>query len=330
MSWNINSLAKDNFKRVRLIEAHNSIFNYDLISICETSLNDSVELPETLLDDYTFVPANKPGNTRHGGVGLFYKNSLPAIVRNDLSFDESIVVELKFGRKKIFFTVLYRSPSIKYTSPEFCAFLSNFKNLHSKIQAENPSATFFTGDFNAHSQFWWPDGDTTPEGMEIENLLTSLGLSQIISEPTNFEPSKNPSCIDLIITDQPNLILDSGTRASLDSFCHHQIIYCKVNFRIPPPTPFERTIWHFNRANRAAIKRSMTNFPWSQHLNINTNPNWQVKTFNSIFLNIMSQFIPNEIKKFVPRDPPWITKSLKCMLNRKNRLFKNYKRHGYK
>ena len=44
----------------------------------------------------------------------------------------------------------------------------------------------------------------------------------------------------------------------------------------------------------------------------------------------MSQLIPNEMKKFVPRDPPWITKSLKCMLNSKNRLFKNYKRHGYK
>ena len=230
----INSLAKDNFKRVRLIEAHNSIFNYDLISICETSLNDSVELPETLLDDYTFVPANKPGNTRHDGAGLFYKNSLPVIVRNDLSFYQSIVVELKFGRKKIFFTVLYGSLSIRYTSPEFCAILSNFKNLHSKIQAENPSATFFTGDFNAHSQFRLPDGDTTPEGMEIENLLTSLGLSQIISEPTNFEPSKNPSCFDLIITDQPNLILGSGTRASLDSFCHHQIIYCKVTSEYLP------------------------------------------------------------------------------------------------
>ena len=68
MSWNINSLAKCNFQCVCLIEAHNSIFNYDLISICETSLHDSVGLPETLLDDYTFVPANKPGNTRHGGV----------------------------------------------------------------------------------------------------------------------------------------------------------------------------------------------------------------------------------------------------------------------
>ena len=111
MSWNVNSLAKNNFQCVRLIEAHNSIFNYDLISICETSLNDSVELPESLLNDYTFVRANNPLNTRNGGVGIFYKNSLPVIVRNDLSFDESIVVELKFGRKKIFFTVLFRTPS---------------------------------------------------------------------------------------------------------------------------------------------------------------------------------------------------------------------------
>ena len=64
---------------------------------------------------------------------------------------------------------------------------------------------FFTGDFNVHSQFWWPDGDTTPEGTEIEDLITSLSLTQVISEPPNFEPNKNPSCIDFDITDQPNL-----------------------------------------------------------------------------------------------------------------------------
>ena len=80
MSWNLNSLTKDNFQRVRFIEAHNSIFNYDLISICETSLNDSVELPGTLLNNYIFVPANHPANTRRGGVGLFFRNTLPVIV----------------------------------------------------------------------------------------------------------------------------------------------------------------------------------------------------------------------------------------------------------
>ena len=57
MSWSINSLAKDNFQRVRLIEAHNFIFNYDLLSIFEINY-DTVELAETLLNGYTFVPAN--------------------------------------------------------------------------------------------------------------------------------------------------------------------------------------------------------------------------------------------------------------------------------
>ena len=49
-----------------------------------------------------------------------------------------------------------------------------------------------------------------------------------------------------------------------------------------------------------------------------------------MFMNIKTNFITNEIKRIIPRDPPWITKPLKTMLNKKNRLFKNYKRHGYK
>ena len=226
--------------------------------------------------------------------------------------------------------MLYRSPASKQGSPEFELFLSNFKNLHANIMSETPYATFFTGDFNGHSQFWWPEGDTNAEGREIEDLLTSLNLSQIIAEPTNFTPNKRPTCIDLIVTDQPNLVLDSGCRDSLDPTCHHQIIYCKVNFKIPPPPPFERRVWHYNKANSAAIQRSMSNFPWLQHFSLNSDVNWQAKTFTEIILNIMSNFVPNEVKKTVPRDPPWFTKPLKSMLNRKNRLFKNYKRHGYK
>ena len=196
--------------------------------------------------------------------------------------------------------------------------------------SENPYATFFTGDFNGHSQFWWPNGDTNAEGSEIEDLFTSLNLSQIISEPTNFTPNKRPTCIDLVATDQPNLVLDSGCRASLDSTCHHQIIYCKVNFKIPPPPPTERRIWHYNKANTAAIHGSMNNFPWVEHFSLNSDVNWQAKTFTDIVLNIISNFVPNEVKRIIPRDPPWFTKPLKAMLKRKNRLFNNYKKYGYK
>ena len=59
-----------------------------------------------------------------------------------------------------------------------------------------------------HTQFWWRDGDTTREGKEIEDLFNSLNLFQAISVPTNIQSNKRPSCIDLVVTDQLNLILD--------------------------------------------------------------------------------------------------------------------------
>ena len=77
------------------------------------------------------------------------------------------------------------------------------------------------------------------------------------------------------------------------------------------------------------LKKSTSEFPWRQHLNVNTDTNWQVKTLTDIFLN-MTNFITNGTKRIVPRDPPWLTKPIKTLLDKKNSLFKNYKKHGYK
>ena len=93
------------------------------------------------------------------------------------------------------------------------------------IRNENPYATYFTGDFNCHSQHWWPLGNTNAEGDEIDELTLSLGLTQVSSEPINFEPHKKPSCMDLIFTDKLNIVMESGTRASLHVMCHHHLIF---------------------------------------------------------------------------------------------------------
>ena len=47
-NWNINSLSKNNFERIPLLDAHNSAYDYDIISLCEISLNDSTVLPDIL------------------------------------------------------------------------------------------------------------------------------------------------------------------------------------------------------------------------------------------------------------------------------------------
>ena len=137
-NWNLNTLSKDDFSRVSLLDAHNSIHKYDIISLCETSLSEDEYVPENILQGYHYHACNHPSGEKKGGVGIFYKDTLPLKIRSDLSFAECIVAELRFGRKKIFFTVLYRNPMHKVNSPDFHDFVANFTELHAKILSEKP------------------------------------------------------------------------------------------------------------------------------------------------------------------------------------------------
>ena len=329
-NWNLNTLSKDEFYRVSLLEANNTSCKYDIISLCETSLNDEITVPENALPGYLYHPLNNPSGERNGGVGIFYKDSLPLRVREDLSFDECLVSELRFGHKKIFFTVFYRNPKNCASSPEFGNFLLNFENLHKSIQSEKPYATFYAGDANAHTQVWYPGGDTNAEGVKLDELFSNLNLTQLIDEPTHFfRDDCVPSCIDIILTDQPNLVMSSGVRPSLDPTVKHQMTFCKINFKIPPPPNFRRKIWHFDRANLEAIKKAISSFPWAENLVKLQNPTLQVSLLNKTILNIMSNFVPNEVKTFRPADPPWYTSFTKNLLKKHNKMYRRYKDNGF-
>ena len=76
---------------------------------------------------------------------------------------------------------MYRNPYSKAHSAEFNAFLENLENMYLKIKNEKPYAMFFTGDFNGHSQSWYPEGDTNAEGVLLDNLFSDLNLTQMIS-----------------------------------------------------------------------------------------------------------------------------------------------------
>ena len=95
----------------------------------------------------------------------------------------------------------------KASSPEFNSFVEKFTKLHSEIMNLKPYCVVYTGDLNAHSINWWSGGDSNNEGTQLDILFSELGLSQMIAEPTHFREHCHPSCIDLVICDQPNLVI---------------------------------------------------------------------------------------------------------------------------
>ena len=161
------------------------------------------------------------------------------------------MLEILYDDKKCFITSLYRSPS--QTSDEFETFLTKFEQLVDSIYSLDPYLFIIFGDFNAKLSSWNVNDPDTFEGKKIDELTSSYGLSQIISEPTHILPTSS-SCIDLIFCNQPNLIIDSGAHSSLHENCHHQIIFAKIIFNIHVPPPYERHIWHYTRGNVDLIK----------------------------------------------------------------------------
>ena len=66
--------------------------------------------------------------------------------------------------------------------------------------------------------------------------------------------------------------MESGVNSSLHQNCHHQIINAKINLKVFYPPPYEREIWHYQRANVDLIQPSIEQFSWEKpfrNLNIN-------------------------------------------------------------
>jgi len=160
-----------------------------------------------------------------------------------------------------------------------------------------------TGDFTCRPNQWWVNAIENDEGKLFEPFVSEIGLHQLIPEPTHPMGSSS-SCIDSIVTEQPNLFIKTGVHQSLYDKCHHQIIYGKVSVSNIAPPSYSRKTWFHNKANTTSIIKTLHLFQWEKHLNDFTCPNEQVKFFNKTILNIYSNFMLNTFKMVRPCEAP--------------------------
>ena len=198
--WNLNGLAAHGFVKIPLIEPFINNLNFDIICLSETFLDSTIAQNDGNINikGYSLLRADHPGNSKRGGVCLYYKEYLPLIARNDISYMQGcLVTELSMNNEKCFFTCLYRSPSQSHE--ELDTFCSNLDLLLSNINNNYPNCSILIGDFNAKSSKWCSSDKDNKAGCELDNITTSAGYSQMIDKPTHFI-NESSSCIDLIFS----------------------------------------------------------------------------------------------------------------------------------
>ena len=87
--------------------------------------------------------------------------------------------------------------------------------------------------------------------------------------------------------------------------------------------PYERTVQLYKKANPELIQKAINESDWIRALS-NVSVDKKVCYFIKTLINIIHNFIPHERVVCEDRDPPWINKEIKKLINEKNSAYKSY------
>ena len=326
--WNLDSLPARDFARIPLIETLQCTYDFDLFGICESMLSEKISNEQILINGFSPDPlrADKAANIRNGGVCLYFKEYLPIKQRHDLEkIPETIVAEIKLNKKKIFFVLSYRHPNM--TNEEVVAYMNSMNKIYESISKENPYVSILCGDFNARSPIFWEGDSENSEGRLLNDLLISSSLEQLISEPTHVRDDGSQSCIDLICTNQPFMLAETGVLPSLDSHSKHNIIHGTMSINMPRPPSYKRKIWDYKTAKIYRIRADLLNVNWRE-LFFNLNVSEMVLLFTDVFFDTISRHISYKVVTFNNKDAPWITPRLKTAIKRNSRVYRKWVNRG--
>ena len=120
LPWNINSILAHN--KLTLLQAYNTIHQYDILCISETYFDSSISNDDTTLSlpGYNLARSDHPGNVKRGGVCLYYKEKLSLRMINVSFLSQCVFWEVTLQRQKGHVTVIYRSPSQTAVASLFC------------------------------------------------------------------------------------------------------------------------------------------------------------------------------------------------------------------
>ena len=218
--WYLNSVASHNFSEIKPLITYNYIHNFNIICFSGSYLNVEILSNDSNLQipGYNVASMDHPSNTKLKGVCLCYKCLLSLKVMGVSYLQECINFEVKIGDKTCNFVSLFRSPS--QTKDGFENFIKNAELNLEQIANKNPFLIVVLGDFNARIQGWYQNDITTFDRGKIDMTFSQFSLSQIIKEPTHIL-RKSASCIDIIFTSKPNLVMHSGIHPSPHLNCHN-------------------------------------------------------------------------------------------------------------
>ena len=247
------------------------------------------------------------------GVAIYVKSSYSVSVIPSPSNLEFILISTSISKGNFPCSIglFYRPPNNHSSLDNLIDFLSNLSYFHI-------SNLILTGDFNIN--FLVPSHQLT----KLLDFTNSIGLSQIMQEPTHFSHSGTPSTIDLFFL--PSNIQYSQSVLPPLSSSDHLSLYVQICLKqscsqICSP---RCKIWQYKHGDFKAANALFSSISWDSLLPT-SDVNLSCSIFTETFLEVMHYTVPT---KYVSPNisPPWANDHLLCCIHKRNSLFAKAKK----
>ena len=246
-----------------------------------------------VIGDYDMFTINIDSNKGRGMILYIHKKLGAKDVSMDTIFEENIFVKINLNNQdKLLVGLLYRSPSDSLMVSENN---SNLLNLINEASNKNFSHILIMGDINYPDIDWesWDTKNDKVESAEYKFIqcIQDNFLYQHVNKPTRWRGSDTPHILDLIFTNEENMISDLEYLSPLGKSDH-----CVLQFQFNCYTKLKidnRTKMCYDRGNYSEFNQEIKNIDWDTLLNPNDDINKNWSKFYEKLKTLEKRYIPS-------------------------------------
>lgn len=297
---------------------------YDILSIVETWTDFSTRhfQKEFSIENYTLFSRDRIEKIG-GGIICYVKKDIPCIVVEASDHDNSKNIEALLlnlfpkTQNSINLTIAYRPPKQREEN-DTLMYSEISKNIHK-------NGTVIVGDFNLPKINW--NSLTSPNivGERFLDFMHDSYLTQLVDKPT-----RNENILDLILTNENDLVNDVTVDCNLGTSDHHSLSFV-INRDNKMVETNNKLFPNFKLANFDLLRKTLKQIDWAEIWQTDSShPNAPIhETWNHFSIRL-KQLIQTSGIPFAPKrtninkTPSWITTEIKQISNRKNKLYKKF------
>ena len=291
--------------------------NLAVIGICESKISSTTAPSAFSLPNYCCI--SKPRNQHGGGLLIYIRNDIPFHRNSTLEskYIEHISIDIIVMQKVVNINLFYRPPRNDAIST--ASFLCNMEKALNDFNNHSCTNSILFGDFNLGNLYeFYGNLPNKPLDIRASELFERYNFIQTIDRATRVE-NMSVSLIDLIFVKSMINVCKTAILPQIATSDHFGIL---ISFKLPcnPPKPKTMTKYDYNKGDWSALKKYIMNF----YFPINSTPDEKTTLLTNVLIQARHLFIPHETFLLKNRDVPWMNSDIRCLLRKKNRLYKLY------